>query len=435
MGRLMNLAIAIGAIGTAYVAFAGPIQKAWASFQNDINKITGPHVSKINMSASANKSPPSTPISITLTCYDSQGNGVPKIPVSLKATDFGPGSSQVLQSDTVTTDDHGQAVFTISAPFSTYFGGITVDATVGTVSDSIGVSFDSQLSTPGPGTTPPPPPITYPTVTFSSSLSVSPDTVLDGQAANISWQLQGGSGKFSGQIDFGDGVIETLDPNVVLQGEISHVYKLGNSSQDKLLLKMSIVDQATRSVYAATGNITVNPALAAKQISKVIIYSQPVPGFWTVDLIFTDGTKKSYYQLSTANVQYWISQGGQVQDLSGIWYNPTTPPSNVNIVLTILSAIAPIPDLNVEVNVKNNAPSPNTIDLQVQIVDSKGNTVAFPKLNGLTLGPNASQSFQVGAMLSPSVGPGSTLSVKVFAVASGTGSQVATPVSDQIIAA
>ena len=152
-----------------------------------------------------------------------------------------------------------------------------------------------------------------------------------------------------------------------------------------------------------------------------------------MDIIYSNGTAKPYVSLSTQNVQNIIDQGASVEDVSGQWgTQPIIPQTQV--VLQFAGTISSPPDLETDVNIQNNASTPNIMDIKVQIIDQAGNTVGLPSISNVTFNPGEELTLRLNTQLASTVKKGDSLTIKAYALASGTLSQVATPISEQITA-
>lgn len=439
MGRLTNLLIALAAAGTVYVSFKPQIDALWRQVVIKATGLMGPQVAKIVLTAPATFQGSS--ISIAIQTLDAQGNAIGNIPVSLLAT---PASADPLLSPgNPTTDQNGKATFTLQTQLNDFSGPIVVVGSNGNISSNqLTVTFPGKstgtgsgsTNTPGSTPTPPTPP---PPVILQSNLAVSPSTITDGQIARVSWQLSGGSDQFSGTLDTGNGKTSLTNTDI-MRGYMDIQYNVGNDSQKTLSPTLTITDQVTKFVYTAIGSIIINPLPPPPPVPgvipvQIIIYNQPKPGFWSVDIIYSNGTAKPYVSLSTQNVQNIIDQGASVEDVSGQWgTQPIIPQTQV--VLQFAGTISSPPDLETDVNIQNNASTPNIMDIKVQIIDQAGNTVGLPSISNVTFNPGEELTLRLNTQLASTVKKGDSLTIKAYALASGTLSQVATPISEQITA-
>ena len=271
MGRLINVAIFLSAIGGTYVAFKPAIDKGFAVLQQDINYIinkangTTPHVITAKILADPLQGP--SPLKVNFTSNPSGGTSPYKY-----AWDFGDGQTS--------TDANPNHTFTSPGHFTVKLS----------VTDSKNqTATDSVIVAPGQVTPPPPPPgPTQPPTTTPYSVdifNIQPNPLTDGQVGTLGVSLTNGSGQFIGGIQWGDGKGETIHFDG-WDATLTHTYNLGNTADKTLDAVLSIIDEITQQTVIKHLSLTVKASSVAPPPPPGpgpvsgglnIVLAQPVP--------------------------------------------------------------------------------------------------------------------------------------------------------------
>ena len=237
MGRLLNLAIFVSAIGGAYVAFAGPIGKAAAVLQTDLTKIgNGITPPPTSLAALITATPASGPAPLTVNFASTITGGFTPYTYAWEFGDSSTGTSQnpshiytgisgQVTAQLTVTDAKGNVVVAVVNIFvGVQSGGLNQGSTTGT-------SSDNQTVTP-----------------FNiASFEVSPSPIQSGTDATWSVQINGGSGQFKGSISYADGTIDNLTFDVngsVATASDLHEYA-AQANPGALIATLTVIDTQT----------------------------------------------------------------------------------------------------------------------------------------------------------------------------------------------
>lgn len=106
----------------------------------------------------------------------------------------------------------------------------------------------------------------------------NPNEIIDGQETIVSILVEGGSGQFGGDLQFGDGQIfnfQADDFNLQQDGsflmQVPHTYSINNSNPEQLLIFLRLQDSATEILNTTSSQITIQPAVAPPPTPSQII--------------------------------------------------------------------------------------------------------------------------------------------------------------------